>query len=269
MAKALRILLMVLGFLVCACGVLADSSSQPASSNEKKEAAATAGVTKKTATVPAAIKKNLVCYYPFDDKDAKGAVDKSGKNSNGMFKGAKWSPDGKVGGGCLFSSADDYIAIPNNRSMTFTTQFCISVWMNVAKITQNAAPVVSKWASNGSYGYYQIDLTSSSGIKFHACNGGHYIFNFDTPPNLLTPGQWTHIVATFDSSSKVRIYLDGKKAAETASTTAFDKSTAKLFIGRPANVDGSHGFAGMIDEFMLFDRALSEEEVRQLYDAQK
>ena len=40
-------------------------------------------------------------------------------------------------------------------------------------------------------------------------------------------------------------------------------------IGNSVGMFESRGFNGIIDELMFFDRALTDREVRQIYDAQK
>jgi hypothetical protein len=78
--------------------------------------------------------------------------------------------------------------------------------------------------------------------------------------------QWHHIVAT-GTSTQGRVYFDGELKAsvnDDFSTGSWDDSVpfdiARPYLGTPDRF-----FNGRIDSVMIFDRALSEEEIAQLY----
>lgn len=78
-------------------------------------------------------------------------------------------------------------------------------------------------------------------------------------------GQWHHIVAVRDSDDSARLYIDGLEYdLYERGGTAWGLSTSAL-IG--ARGDNQYGFIGLMDEVAIWDRALTEFEVRGLFSA--
>lgn len=84
--------------------------------------------------------------------------------------------------------------------------------------------------------------------------------------------QWHHLVAVFDGKEK-RIYVDGELDASVESPTEVIGAGAARYgfigIGSEAaefnaNVGPTWAFNGLIDEYLMFHRALSEEEIAHL-----
>jgi len=75
--------------------------------------------------------------------------------------------------------------------------------------------------------------------------------------------QWIHIVTTI-SGSESKLYLNGDEFIATDSEDDFEfKNGGDFYIGAKENFDDP--FNGIIDEIMVFDRALSDLEVLELY----
>jgi mono/diheme cytochrome c family protein len=83
----------------------------------------------------------------------------------------------------------------------------------------------------------------------------------------IQKGRWTHVFVTYDGSSKssgMSMYLDGKsveKEVERDHLTATVRTTVSAKVGRRTN---SEFFAGAVDDFHIFDRALRPDEVALL-----
>ncbi len=90
----------------------------------------------------------------------------------------------------------------------------------------------------------------------------------------LTNGDWHLIVATYDSERKRKeIFVDGEML-DSKLDLSFDKSLrnaeAAVITGRIGeNANSGFNFQGYIDEVLIFKRALSSGEVRQMYDSTK
>ncbi|MBM4039998.1 MAG: hypothetical protein FJ290_15955 [Planctomycetes bacterium] len=78
------------------------------------------------------------------------------------------------------------------------------------------------------------------------------------PIRRWKPETWRHVVATWDSSSAIRLFLDGEQAGELALTWRLPPSDL-LYIG--ADRYGAQRSDGLFDEFRLYDRALTPTEV--------
>lgn len=84
----------------------------------------------------------------------------------------------------------------------------------------------------------------------------------------LKPGQWQHVVATYDGSSKadgIKIYVDGEKwdwKIEQNGLTDTIKTKKSLLIG--SRHSGSR-LKGIVDQVQVYDRNLTAQEVKDLW----
>jgi hypothetical protein len=78
-------------------------------------------------------------------------------------------------------------------------------------------------------------------------------------------GGWTHLVGVFDAAAgQLRLYVDGRLAATAARTGAW-QATGAFTIGRARwNGAAVDPFTGQIDQVQVWQRALTETEVRAL-----
>lgn len=83
---------------------------------------------------------------------------------------------------------------------------------------------------------------------------------------LPEQGRWIHLATTYDSEAKtVRFYLNGQFDSETRQDTA---NPAKLGAARIGNWDRrDRKLSGRVDELAILSRCLTDDEVRELYDA--
>lgn len=82
----------------------------------------------------------------------------------------------------------------------------------------------------------------------------------ETDARLFKADTWLHVAVTNDGD-KFRIYLDGKVVAETDFQET-DGGNAFYFIG--SRFTSGENFVGSIDDFAIFSRALSSEEINSI-----
>ena len=93
-----------------------------------------------------------------------------------------------------------------------------------------------------------------------------YVFWADTPAQ--DDGEWHHwvVYADFDDISNAKLYVDGvlqtTSQVVTGATTAYTES---LTIGSDKQV-GGHSFSGKIDEFAVYDRELTQDEITRMFN---
>ena len=86
----------------------------------------------------------------------------------------------------------------------------------------------------------------------------------------VTDGRWHQVVGTFNAKELV-FYLDGRRtgsarAKQQPAPTMFDLTIGANRSDPPAEIGPS--FVGLMDDVMMFNRALSAEEVQELFTAQ-
>jgi hypothetical protein len=76
--------------------------------------------------------------------------------------------------------------------------------------------------------------------------------------------EWRHLSATYDGNT-CALYIDGKLSQQ--KVVRLETNSSPLLIGKHPNWD--HFFKGSLDDLRIYDRALSAEEVKALYEFEK
>ena len=92
------------------------------------------------------------------------------------------------------------------------------------------------------------------------------IFNINPGP-VIDGGKWVHFTGTYDSDSKdVKTYVDGKVTHEAKGNGELsDNWGVSAAIGHHKN---GRWYDGLMDEFYIFARALSEDEIKEVMDGE-
>jgi hypothetical protein len=244
--------------------------------------------------VPASLLQNLVCYYSFYiSEDPNTAFDVSGNNLHGQVHGAKYAQDEVLGGTMSFDGQVDYVSIPD----IYLDAFTISAWLKAIDsgsmnnrriftlydeghcyaVEGNTRSGVSVGAEKAQIDETittvmegETDTTTSTGAedserissesewsKSNWAEGAQFS-DYDW---RLKSNTWTHITVTYDGVTG-RIYRNGRLREE--GQIPAEGFTGTAYIG---GIDKHNGgfWRGMLDEVALFNRALTEEEVAQLF----
>lgn len=175
--------------------------------------------------------------------------------------GAPVNTTGRYGDGIDLESADSqYLVTPNAScpNLEITGSQTWSCWIKPESKTGADFCLMGK--SIGGAPYRQI-YVNSIGTLYFTCSGltTNESVSIADP---LTLGEWHHIVGVYDSSAtKLKLFVNGQKTEVTASGS-MTSSSADFWIGRYAT--GGY-FDGVIDDVAVFNRALSDDEVAELY----
>jgi beta-lactamase regulating signal transducer with metallopeptidase domain len=190
-----------------------------------------------------------VLHYSFDDKGSH-VNDGSGQGHHATVHGARYEPNGRVGGAMSFDGNDDYISSPNISLREFT----FSAWVKTDTGVLNNRRLFM--LSDGQRCYaLQCNVGSSVGI---------YVAD-DVEVNeydwTLPLGKWIHVTVTHDGNV-FKIYRNGRLTETGLIETS--GVTGMFCIGGTDRHRGGF-WQGMIDELFVFNRALSDVEVARLY----
>ncbi|MDV7350877.1 LamG domain-containing protein [Halorubrum distributum] len=206
----------------------------------------------------------LVSYWPLDDVESGTAVDAVGTN-DGTVEGVS-SVDGKVGNAGAFDGSDDYVGIPDDPSLDLTESLSLAAWVKPASGQEGYERIISREKAGGGNRQYNIGLDQSATeprtVVDTTAEDGVEVSGAIS----VTDGKWHHVAMTFESGDAVRLYLDGGKVDETsvgAGDTLVSRSS-QVVLGAPAQLTKLF-FEGRIDDARIYDRALSETEVSDLF----
>ena len=198
------------------------------------------------------LEEGLALYLPLNDDGGEEAMDASGNENNGILKGCKWTDEGKFKGALHFS-ADASMTIPSSESLLIQEGITLSLWFfyeEKGAVEQRGIFCPESW---------NLDLVNSGGrVEIHN-NGAYHGCVNSKPPSA---GQWYLITGTYDQSA-MRFYLNGEKTADCPLAGKIDGSGSPITVG---NTGWGPAMIGIYDEIRIYNRALTDKEVKALYE---
>lgn len=207
-----------------------------------------------------AIEDGLVSFWTMDEADIDGDTVKDlvGLNHGEMDGDPKIVP-GKINQALEFDGSSSFVDCGGDESLNLTEAITIELWMMPSSAGEggnNSGPIC-KAISGGSWAW-QLRYNapgSFMGFQFNA-GGGQWV----SVQENLEPDEWHHITGTYDGSDAV-CYLNGEEMDRIA-MAPINESLDPILIGQ----DGwLNVFDGAVDEVRIYDRALSEAEVKNNY----
>jgi hypothetical protein len=192
-------------------------------------------------------------------------TDRSASGNHGtLTNGPTFDSDN--GGGIVFDGADDRISIGSS----FFNQ----------KIVDSLSVVCFARCTN--MGRYQVigGGQDTTFIRYTASlNAGAFPnrFGFDLETvstgqarlssNIYASNEWHHLVGTYDGSS-TKLFVDGNLEDSTSSYSGNVQDFDEVRLGDDITWSG-RAYQGKLTSFLMYNRALTSEEVRQNFEATK
>jgi len=209
----------------------------------------------------------LVLYLPFREGTGTTTYDKSPYGNDGINYGAEWT-DGRSGRALEFDG-HDCVTLPDNSILDFDapSSFTWAVWIKTTCPWSSGDRVVIGWRDSGDPDpFIRIFVRYNGLVGFvYRDAGGTWTDEVISSPNTVDDGNWHFIVAVRDKSSTNpnKLYVDGVLVDESPDPTTLGFDVDHHEVGRDY-IDGTF-FVGTIDEVRIYNRALSEEEIRGHY----
>jgi len=228
----------------------------------------------------------LIGHWMLDSESSKGGdttADLTPYGNDGTcIDSCSYTADrkGKENGAMKFNG-ESYVKIPDTDDLSFgngtsDSPFSISVWINICEGSSNNFSIIGKGLYNEA-GEWFFGLDENGKITFRLYDnsvGDCYIGKrYNT---ALSPyeNSWIHLVGTYDGSGwslgmdSVKIYLNGVRVdnfpvgSRPIYYEAMENLTHDVWIGRDA-----HYANGMMGDLRIYNRELSSEEAKILYES--
>jgi hypothetical protein len=214
-------------------------------------------------TVPSYVPTSgLVGYWPFNGN----AIDESINTNDGIVNGATLTSDrnGIANSAFSFDGLDDYISATPTLP-TGSSPRTVSCWFKTiaGSIPTSQYPniqAMTGWGNpfSGAVIFPQFVQAPAGKAYFESGSSGNQLFS----QNAVNEGIWHQIVTTYDGS-RVKMYID----------TTLQDSSAVVSLGTTSSFFGIGNvswanvpFQGQIDDVGLWDRALTQQEITDLYN---
>ncbi len=230
-------------------------------------------VTALTAQAGGISDKELVLYYSFDKASQKGddILDLSRNGYDGLIHGDKLKiVDEGIVNECMEfpGGATQYIAVRDLNYTKGIPELSMAVWVKTS-----GRGMIASW-DRSDYFRFAVGDAAIEHFDFVA-------FDICCPIEdwhgkiKVSDNEWHHIAVTFDGDMK-RIYVDGRVDVQAAAATnnkmIGPKAQRYGFIGvgsEAAEFNGNASptwtFKGLMDEFLMFHRVLSKDEIDRLF----
>ncbi|MHB9025899.1 MAG: LamG domain-containing protein [Armatimonadota bacterium] len=210
---------------------------------------------------PDAVKDQLLAWTgksPANDP-GRTLLDLSLHGNHGRLEGtaALVEEDGKT----VLEIDGDKGYVTTNTSLDFKPPQTLAVWVKPGKLNNNWNVIFSGGAWNRAWMIFLYYKQSPYCIDFRA--GGKRIFT----DGVVPMDKWTHLAVT-DDGKTITIYVNGEKKKEDTSTgNTWPSVAGPLVLGTRLEYEKpTCGFNGRLATPTLWNRALSADEVKALFD---
>ena len=210
------------------------------------------------------LSNGLIAHYDFETVEGTSVTNKAnaGKFEGTLSGSAAISAGTKLGKSLQLGTAAGGMQLSNLVNAS-ASSFSVSMWYKADRISGSNVNLVQAGTIAGGTGRTILILSPEQ--KYYTYLTGD---NSKTPTAAVTPTEWQHVTFVYDQvNSKAYFYVNGKvdnAAGVTLSGTALD--TADMIIGRHRNANEGQ-FYGLIDEVRIYNKVLSADEAKAIYDA--
>jgi subtilisin family serine protease len=204
-----------------------------------------------------------ISHWKFDEGSGTIAYDSVGDN-DGILMGDPTWVSGKIGEYALdFDGSGDYVSVGNTVTHNLPegsfTAWVFPVDLSSVCGEHNFAYIIGadSYAGGGELGF----RVNGDGSGWASVQNTIYLGHLMYPPGSITVGSW-HLVAMTWDGSYWKLYINGVKKDSKAFSQGTSNATNTALIGK--GWDGCT-WNGEIDDVRIYDRALSAEEIWQLY----
>jgi len=212
--------------------------------------------------------KGLVGNWLFYNGGGDTLYDYSGKGNHGDINGAKWTDKEQAGWALDFDGVDDYVDVPNNAPPK-THNITVCAWINSSP-TGHDEPTESIISFSGQYQLrlmgYDDWYTGTTGDAWFGFYNGSTMLYASSNKDLRGAG-WTHLAGVYVPNQSIKLYVNGELQATTNVSSLPVDATKDNSIGQRG--DGSKFFNGSIDDVRIYNRALSDTEIKKIYEGEK
>ena len=208
------------------------------------------------------LNEGLVAHYPFNGN----ANDESGNGNDGTVNGATLTTDrfGNENSAYNFDGVNDYVDISSPYTDFTSNQITVSWWINydsfqvgsgIGQATMNN----NNWTTT----VWLFHGNSSSDYSFYISNGN---IGVETSSTELEPNEWINLVGLYDSNS-IKMFVNGNIITSiNHNSQMVNNPNSVIHFGKDVRYSSNRWFNGIIDDVRIYNRALSEEEIQELYN---
>lgn len=231
--------------------------------------------------VQADLNKGVVAAWTFDDGKVTDAI---GKNHGKLFKGAAVKKGGKFGRALDVNGSKDCradIKLSKRIEKVLKKAFTVSYWLYVRQGRDHSGVWKGNKVGWGDNFTFRMVTTSNTGVTWGVCHAGSE--DWFATDGAIEAEKWIHLCQTVDGKEAIGYVThedgrtnvppsgQGNPHAAPAPYNLYPDKPLELGCGR--GIGGTVGndtfLDGMIDDVIIWDRALDEDEVKLLGEKER
>jgi hypothetical protein len=212
-------------------------------------------------------KNGLVGYWPFSGN----ANDISGNGNNGIVNGARLSSDRFGNSNSAYSfDGSNWIELNSLPLINNSKQLAVSIWVkstgnNNSNCSVGCAQYFFGRGSDGLNGFHIATLQGEKSKIFGSVNGSFGGQTCIDPSVTKIPySEWVHIILNYDGNS-IKLYRNAELIGSTPYSLPVKSDNTKAAFGRCFTSGFPYFTVGLIDDGAIWNRVLTIEEIKRLY----
>ena len=210
---------------------------------------------------------NLAGHWKLDDGFGSTAADSSTNANNGTVYGEPQWVTGHDGGALWFDGTNDYVELPIGWVISSLSNSTFATWADFSNAGGGWQRIFDFGNDTTTYMFLTPRMGTGGAMRFGiTTQGGGAAEQVVTAASTLARG-WHHVAVTINANQDtITLYLDGSVAAQNTAATLTPSDlgmTAFNWLGR-SQYEADAYYTGLIDDFRIYSRALSQAEVAWL-----
>ncbi len=206
--------------------------------------------------------EGLVVYFGFEDGQGEIVTDLSGNGQEGKLEGDTSWTDGKYGKGLNFGGKNGIVRVFHSHQFLFTEGITVCAWIRPTLVKGPG-----QWQLIAAKGpdveeYFEVLLHPDGYIWMGwKLSNGRQVPN--KSPAKIAKDKWQHVAVSFQSGEWWTVYLDGEVLIDhPRQKSELVPVEAHLLLGTEDPPNLNRYYNGDMDEFAIYNRGLTQEEVQ-------
>jgi hypothetical protein len=204
---------------------------------------------------------SLQVYYAMDEGTGSTLGDSSINGNNGAAVGTSITT-GKFINARSFNGSSDSVTLPDRFE---SPAFSWSLWVNPSSFAQTGGYGPHIVYRGDASGAHESRIALNSGIPTFLNYGDSSYICQVTANGALPLNSWSYLTAVFDGTH-CKIYINGSLDNTANASAGYQYGATTFVLGRLPQLNGGY-YAGLIDEFKAYTRALNDIEVQTIYQS--
>lgn len=198
----------------------------------------------------AGLSDGLVAYWPVVESSGTTVKDHSGNGNDLTVQGTQSYPSGKYSNALYFNgSSPNSAQLSKSNILNDSNTFSVSFWIKGS--LGGMVPIILTPA-------FSISTDSNNDLGLSILSGSSPYPIAEYYPQWIANNEWKYITGTYDKKY-IRLYINGIQIASQECILNLNQiNNIKLFT------DSTAYLAGTIDEIRIYNRALSQDEIKKL-----